>query len=116
MASNQAPSLNCNMIPDCGQDRETMALPLEVVLANNLWVIICGLPVFIMTVSVGFLEVGKLAAEMEVSLLKTMLITGSALFFMGFVGLYTAFAPVIYGKIGNPRYNRLVPRSLSPDA
>src|SRR2546422_1469026 len=116
MASNHAPSLNCNMIPDCGQDRETMALPLEVVLANNLWVIICGLLVFIMTVSVGFLEVGELGAEMEVSLLKTMLITGSAIFFMAFVGFNTAFAPTINGMIGNPSYNGFFIGGFSPDA
>src|SRR5260370_21005990 len=74
-------------------------------LANNLWVIICGLLVFIMTVSVGFLEVGELGTDMEISLLKTMLITGSAIFFMAFVGFNTAFAPTINGIIGNPSYN-----------
>ncbi len=56
-----------------------MAPPLDVMLVNNLWVIICGLLVFIMTVSVGFLEVGELGTDMEISLLKTMLITGSAI-------------------------------------
>ncbi|HEX9239084.1 MAG TPA: ammonium transporter, partial [Candidatus Bathyarchaeia archaeon] len=63
-----------------------MAPPLDVMLANNLWVIICGLLVFIMTVSVGFLEVGELGTDMEISLLKTMLITGSAIFLMAFIG------------------------------
>ena len=83
---NHVPSLNLDSIRDCRQGDETMALPLEVVLANNLWVIICGLLVFIMTVSVGFLEVGELGADMDISLLKTMLITGSSIFFMAFVG------------------------------
>jgi Amt family ammonium transporter len=93
-----------------------MALPLEVVLANNLWVIICGLLVFIMTVSVGFLEVGELGADMEVSLLKTMLVSGSAIFFMAFVGFNTAFAPTINGIIGNPSYNGFFLGGFSSDA
>src|SRR5438093_10347443 len=97
---NHVPSLNLNSIPDCGQGDETMALPLEVVLANNLWVIICGLLVFIMTVSVGFLEVGELGADMDISLLKTMLITGSAIFFIAFVVFNTAFARTIDVIIG----------------
>ncbi len=75
-----------------------------ILLANNLWVIICGLLVFTMTISVGFLEVGELGADVEVSLLKTMLISGSALFFMALVGFNTAFAPTIGGIIGNPLY------------
>ncbi|TMI48737.1 ammonium transporter, partial [Candidatus Bathyarchaeota archaeon] len=93
-----------------------MALPLEVVLANNLWVIICGLLVFIMTVSVGFLEIGELGAEMDISLLKTMLITCSAVFFMAFVGFNTAFAPTISGLIGNPSYNGFFLGGFSSDA
>src|SRR3989475_4652844 len=93
-----------------------MALPLEVVLANNLWVIICGLLVFIMTVSVGFLEVGELGADMDISLLKTMLITDSAIFFMAFVGFNTAFAPTINGIIGNPVYNGFFLGGFSSDA
>src|SRR5881296_2971679 len=113
---NHVPSLNLNSIPDCGQGHETMALPLEVVLANNLWVIICGLLVFIMTVSVGFLEVGELGADMDVSLLKTMLITGSAIFFMAFVGFNTAFGPTINGAIGNPVYNGFFLGGFSSDA
>lgn len=75
-----------------------------VFLANNLWVLICGLLVFAMTISVGLLEVGELGEEFSNSLLKTMLITGSALVFMGFVGFNTAFAPTIDGLIGNPLY------------
>ncbi len=74
-------------------------------LVNNLWVIICGLLVFTMTISVGFLEVGELGSDMEISLLKTMLITGSAIFFMALVGFNIAFAPTIGGIIGNPLYN-----------
>ena len=73
-----------------------------ILLANNLWVIICGLLVFTMTISVGFLEIGELGSDLEISLLKTMLITGSALFFMALFGFNTAFAPTINGVIGNP--------------
>src|SRR5256885_13153263 len=93
-----------------------MALPLEVVLGNNLWVIICRLRVFIMSVSVGFLEMGELGADMDVSLLKTMLITGSAIFFMAVVGFNTAFAPTINGVIGNPSYNGFFLGGFSSDA
>src|SRR2546430_9394453 len=93
-----------------------MALPLEVVLANNLWVIICGLLVFIMTVSVGFLEIGELGAEMDISLLKTMLITCSAVFFMAFVGFNTSFAPAITGLIATPSYNGIFLAGSSSDA
>ncbi len=82
-----------------------MASPDPIFLANNLWVIICGLLVFTMTISVGFLEVGELGTDLEISLLKTMLITGSALFFMALVGFNTAFAPTLGGIIGDPLYN-----------
>jgi Amt family ammonium transporter len=51
-----------------------------------------ALLVFIMTIAVGFLEVGELGENFEDGLLKTVLITGSALFFMAFVGFNTAFA------------------------
>jgi Amt family ammonium transporter len=78
-----------------------------ILLANNLWVIICGLLVFTMTISIGFLEIGELGSDLDISLLKTMLITGSALFFMALVGFNTAFAPTINGVIGNPLYNGL---------
>ena len=78
-----------------------------ILLANNLWVIICGLLVFTMTISVGFLEIGELGSDLDISLIKTMLITGSALFFMALVGFNTAFAPTINGVIGNPLYNGL---------
>jgi len=78
-----------------------------ILLLNNLWVIICGLLVFTMTISVGFLEIGELGSDLEISLLKTMMITGSALFFMAFLGFNTAFAPTISGIIGNPLYHGL---------
>src|SRR5207245_7024041 len=93
-----------------------MTALIDVMLANTLWVIICGLLVFIMTVSVGFLEVGELGADMDVSLLKTMLITGSAIFFMAFVGFNTAFAPTINGVIGNPIYNGFFLGGVTSDA
>ncbi len=76
-------------------------------LINNLWVIIAALLVFIMTMAVGFLEVGELSEKLSKSLFKTMLITGSALFFMAFLGFNLAFAPTIAGIIGNPLYNSL---------
>src|SRR5215472_5837668 len=92
-----------------------MALPVDLV-ANNLWVIICGLLVFTMTISVGFLEIGELGMDLDVSLLKTMLITGTAIFIMAFVGFNTAFAPTIGGWIGNPLYNGFFLGGFSPDA
>lgn len=49
-------------------------------LINNLWVIICALLVFIMTVAVGLLEVGELGKRFSNSLYKTLLISGIALF------------------------------------
>ena len=68
-----------------------------------------------MTISVGLLEVGELGEDYIVSLLKTMLITGAALFFMAFVGFNTAFAPTIGGIIGNPAYNGVFLGGFSPD-
>ena len=56
------------------------------ILANNLWVIIAGLLVFTMTIAVGFLEVGELGEAFHVSLLKTILMTGTALVVMGIIG------------------------------
>jgi Amt family ammonium transporter len=73
-------------------------------LINNLWVLIAALLVFIMTISVGFLEVGELGESFSRSLFKTILITGSALLVMGFAGFELAFAPTIGGIIGNPLY------------
>jgi Amt family ammonium transporter len=66
-----------------------------------------------MTISVGLLEVGELGEEFSNSLLKTMLITGSALVFMGFIGFNTAFAPTIDGLIGNPLYGGVLLGSFS---
>ena len=77
----------------------------DVNLVNNLWVLICGLLVFSMTISVGLLEIGELGENHSKSLLKALLITGSALFFMAFLGFNTAFAPTIGGIIGNPLFN-----------
>ncbi|MDA4123349.1 MAG: ammonium transporter [Thaumarchaeota archaeon] len=77
----------------------------DVNLVNNLWVLICALLVFSMTMSVGLLEIGELGETYSRSLLKVLLITGSALFFMAFLGFNTAFAPTFGGIIGNPLYN-----------
>src|SRR5947208_13163643 len=68
-----------------------------------------------MTISVGFLEIGELGSDLDISLLKTMLITGSALFFMALVGFNTAFAPTINGEIGNPLYTGLFLGGASPN-
>ncbi len=74
---------------------------------NNLWVLVAALFVFLMTIAVGFLEVGELGEDRWRSLLKTMLITGSALAIMAFIGFNTAFAPTILGGfIGNPAYTQ----------
>ena len=75
-------------------------------LINNLWVIVAALLVFLMTIAVGFLEVGELGESFSRSLFKTILITGTALVVMGFVGFNIAFAPtILHGLIGNPLYN-----------
>ena len=74
------------------------------VLANNLWVVLCGLFVFVMTIAVGMLEVGELGERVVVSLVKTILITGMAVFVMAVLGFNTAFAPTLGGIIGNPFY------------
>src|SRR5258708_38916936 len=74
------------------------------VLANNLWVLLCGLFVFMMTIAVGLLEVGELGQRVVVSLVKTILITGLAVLVMAIVGFNTAFAPTLGGVIGNPLY------------
>lgn len=74
-------------------------------LINNLWVLIAALLVFIMTISVGLLEVGELGEGFSRSLLKTIIITCSALFFMAIIGFNIAFAPtVLGGLLGNPAY------------
>ena len=87
------------------------------VLGNNLWVLICGLLVFTMTIAVGLLEVGELGQNMVVSLLKTILMTGMAVFVMAVIGFNTAFAPTILGGlIGNPFYGPgLFLGAFSPD-
>ncbi|HMD78536.1 MAG TPA: hypothetical protein VKF39_00970, partial [Nitrososphaerales archaeon] len=73
-------------------------------IANNLWVLICGLLIFTMTVSVGLLEIGELGERYSQSLLKSLLITASGLIFMAFLGFNTAFAPTVSGLIGDPFY------------
>ncbi|MCJ7759612.1 ammonium transporter, partial [Candidatus Bathyarchaeota archaeon] len=78
---------------------------LEQEVFNNLWLLISGVLVFIMTISVGLLEIGELGEEHKNSLLKTMLIVCSAFFFMSFMGFNVAFAPTMNGLIGNPVYN-----------
>jgi Amt family ammonium transporter len=83
---------------------------------NNLWVLISGVLVFIMTISVGLLEIGELGEEHKRSLLKTVLITCSAFFFMAFMGFNTAFAPTINGLVGNPVYNGPFLGGFSSDA
>ena len=74
------------------------------VLANNLWVLLCGLFVFMMTIAVGLLEVGELGERVIHSLVKTILITGLAVLVMAVIGFNTAFAPTVGGIIGNPFY------------
>jgi Amt family ammonium transporter len=85
-------------------------------LFNNLWVLISGALVFTMTISVGLLEIGELGEDHKRSLLKTMLITCSAFFFMALVGFNTAFAPTLNGLIGNPTYNGPFLGGFSSDA
>jgi Amt family ammonium transporter len=81
------------------------ALPAEN-LFNNLWVLICGVLVFIMTISVGILERGELGRGANRALLKNIMISCSGFFFMAFLGFSVAFAPTIgRGLIGNPLYN-----------
>lgn len=74
------------------------------VLSNNLWVVIAALLVFIMTIAVGFLEIGELGEDFGVALMKTVMITCVAIFVMAVIGFNTAFAPTIGGIIGNPLY------------
>jgi ammonium transporter, Amt family len=74
-------------------------------LVNNLWVLLAGLLVFLMTIAVGFLEVGELGEELWFSLSKTVLFTTLALVVMAVVGFNTAFAPTWGGIIGNPFYS-----------
>ena len=73
-------------------------------LVNNIWVLFAAALVFMMTISVGFLEIGELGTKYYRSLYKTILITGISFIVMAFIGFNTAFAPTIYGIIGNPFY------------
>ncbi|MDE1825750.1 MAG: ammonium transporter [Candidatus Micrarchaeota archaeon] len=82
---------------------------------NNLWVIIAALFVFIMTMAVGFLEVGEFGVKFDRALLKTLIITCSAIFFMAFLGFNDAFAPTISGIIGNPVYNGIFLGGFNPN-
>lgn len=75
-------------------------------LLNNLWVLFAAALVFIMTISVGFLEIGELGTGVHRSLYKTILITGISFIVMALIGFNTAFAPTIYGVIGNPFYTQ----------
>jgi len=75
-------------------------------LFNNLWVLICGVFVFLMTISVGILERGELGRRYDRDLLKNVMISCSGFFFMAFLGFSIAFAPAIgHGIMGNPLYN-----------
>jgi Amt family ammonium transporter len=76
----------------------------DVNIVNNLWVLVCGLLIFSMTVSVGLLEIGELGKKYSRSLLKSLLIIGSALIVMAFWGFNLGFAPALGGIIGNPLY------------
>ncbi len=82
---------------------------------NNLWVIIAALLVFIMTIAVGFLEIGEFGERYDRALLKTLLMMGSAIFFMAFIGFNDAFAPTIGGIIGNPLYNGVFLGGFNPN-
>ncbi len=75
-------------------------------LINNLWVIIAALLVFTMTISVGLLEIGEMGKNFKRSLMKTVGITGLSLFVMAIIGFNTAFAPTLYGILGNPLYSK----------
>lgn len=80
------------------------SLPVEN-LFNNLWVLICGVLVFLMTISVGILERGELGKRCGRCLMKNIMISCSGFFFMALLGFNLAFAPSIGGLIGNPLYN-----------
>ncbi len=80
-------------------------VPIPENLFNNLWVLLSGALVFIMTISVGLLEIGELGKDYRQGLLKTIIIVCLAFFMMAFIGFNTAFAPCIYGIIGNPLYS-----------
>ena len=75
------------------------------VLLNNLWVLLAALLVFVITVAVGFLEIGELGEGLARSLLKTLRISGTAIVVMAIVGFNLGFAPTWDGIIGNPLYS-----------
>lgn len=85
-------------------------------LINNLWVLFSGMLVFLMAISVGFLEIGELGKRYENSLLKTMIITSGSIVFMAFIGFDIAFAPTYHGFIGVPTYSSLLLGMFSPNA
>ncbi len=82
-----------------------MSAVVDQSLFNNLWVIICGVLVFLMTIAVGILERGELGRRYNRALLKNIMICCSGFFFMALLGFNVAFAPTIGGVIGNPFYN-----------
>ncbi|MCW6158159.1 MAG: ammonium transporter [Thermoplasmatales archaeon] len=85
----------------------------DAILFNNLWMIFSALLVFLMTVAIGFLEYGELGKHYSNSLIKTILIMGTAIFLMALVGFNLAFAPTYYGIIGIPTYNNFFFGSFS---
>ncbi len=64
-----------------------------------MWVLLSAILVFMMTASVGLLEVGELGEDISQSLLKGILITGIGVAVMAFIGFNTAFAPTLDGII-----------------
>jgi Amt family ammonium transporter len=68
-----------------------------------------------MTIAVGLLEIGELGFDHVKSFLKTILVNGSALFFMAFIGFNIAFAPTIAGLIGNPFHTGVFLGAFSSD-
>ncbi len=73
-------------------------------LLNNFWVLFSAFLVFLMTIAIGFLEIGELGTKLKRSIYKTVLITGMAFVVMAIIGFNTAFAPTLYGIIGDPLY------------
>jgi len=69
-----------------------------------------------MTIAIGFLEFGELGKHFSKSLIKTILISGMAIFFMAFVGYNIAFAPTYWGLIGIPNYEGFFLGGLSSNA
>jgi Amt family ammonium transporter len=69
--------------------------------------VIAALLVFLMTIAIGFLEYGELGKHFSSSIMKTLLISGGAIFLMALVGFNIAFAPTYHGIIGIPAYHGL---------